>query len=75
MNIYGMSRLKLEEYFISIGEKKFKAVQIFEWIYDKKVTSFYEMSNLKKELLSYLDNELYYDFICQVLFFVILEKK
>ncbi len=31
--------------------------------------------NLKKELLFHVSNSNYYDFICQVLFFVILEKK
>jgi len=36
MNIYGITRKKLEEYFISNGEKKFKALQIFEWLYEKK---------------------------------------
>ena len=50
MNIYGIKRKDLEDYFLSIGEKKFKAVQIFEWIYQKKVNSFFEMSNIKKEL-------------------------
>ena len=63
MNIYGMSREKLENYFLSIGEKKFKAVQIYEWLYDKKVNSFYEMTNLKKELQEKLSNEFNFDMI------------
>ena len=29
MNIYGLSRNTLEEYFVKIGEKKFKATQLF----------------------------------------------
>ncbi len=50
MNIYGIKRKDLEDYFLSIGEKKFKAIQVFEWIYQKKVNSFEDMSNIKKEL-------------------------
>ena len=34
-SIFSITRSKLEEYFLSIGEKKFKATQVFEWIYRK----------------------------------------
>lgn len=47
----------LEEYFESIGEKKFKARQIFEWIYKKHIYDFYEMSNISKSLSEKLNNE------------------
>jgi len=50
MNIYDLTRLELEDYFLFIGEKKFKATQVFEWIYQKKVSSFSEMSNIKKDI-------------------------
>lgn len=50
MNLYGYTREMLEQYFLTIGEKKFKAVQIFEWLYQKRVTSFDEMTNIKKEI-------------------------
>ena len=46
----------LEEYFESIGEKKFKARQIFEWIYKKHIYDFYEMSNISKTLQEKLNN-------------------
>lgn len=49
-NIYGIKRIDLEEYFLSISEKKFKALQVFEWLYEKRVSSFDDMSNLKKEV-------------------------
>ena len=57
MNIYGIKRKDLEDYFLSIGEKKFKAIQIFEWIYQKRVSSFDEMSNIKKELQQRLNED------------------
>ena len=30
----------VEEYFLNIGEKKFKAKQIYDWLYIKRVKSF-----------------------------------
>ena len=54
MNIYGITREKLEDYFLSIGEKKFKALQIFEWFYQKRVESFEECTNIKKEVIEKL---------------------
>ena len=50
MNLYGYTREMLEEYFLHIGAKKFHAVQVFEWLYQKRVFSFPEMTNIKKEL-------------------------
>ena len=61
MNIYGIKRLDLEEYFLSIGEKKFKALQVFEWLYTHKVKSFGEMTNIKKELISILKENFYFE--------------
>ncbi len=49
-NIYGYTREKLEEYFLSIGEKKFKALQVFEWLYEKKNNEVDEWSNIRKEV-------------------------
>lgn len=50
-NIYGYTLEKLENYFETIGEKKFKATQVFEWLYKKRVSSFDEMNNVKKDTL------------------------
>ena len=57
MNIYGMTRKDLEDYFLAMGEKKFKALQVYEWLYTKKVKSFKEMTNLKKEVISKLEKD------------------
>ena len=56
-NIYGLSISDLEEYFLNIGEKKFKPIQVFEWLYQKRVTSFDEMTNIKKDVLDRLKND------------------
>ena len=51
MNIYGQTLEKLENYFECIGEKKFKATQVYDWLYKKKVSSFDEMTNIKKDVI------------------------
>ena len=56
-SIFSITRKKLEEYFFSINEKKFKATQVFEWIYRKDVRNFDEMSNLSKDTISKLKEE------------------
>ena len=55
-NIYNYSLSKLEELVVSLGYKKFNASQIFDWIYKKRIKSFTEMTNVKKELIDYLDD-------------------
>lgn len=57
MNLYGYTREMLEEYFLHIGAKKFHAVQVFEWLYQKRVFSFPEMTNIKKELRIQLEQD------------------
>ena len=56
-NIYDYTLEELEEYFLSINEKKFKATQIYEWLYKKRVESFDLMSNVKLELREKLNTE------------------
>ena len=47
-NIYGKTLNELKEYFISNNEKDFKANQVYEWLYKKRVKTFDEMTNIKK---------------------------
>lgn len=60
-SIFSITRNKLEEYFLSINEKKFKATQVFEWIYRKDIRSFDEMTNLKKETIDKLKEDFYFN--------------
>ena len=57
MNIYDYTIKQLEDYFLSKDEKPFKATQVFEWLYQKRVKSFDEMTNIKKEVISYLKED------------------
>ncbi len=56
-NIYGLTLNELEQEIIDLGEKKFKTLQIYDWLYKKRVSSFDEMTNLKKELIEKLKNK------------------
>lgn len=49
-NIYDYTQNQLIEEMALIGEKKFRATQVFEWLYRKHATSFSDMSNLSLEL-------------------------
>ena len=62
-NLFGLTRSDLEEYFLSIGEKKFKALQVYEWLYQKKVWDIDLFSNIKKEIREKLKNDFTLDFI------------
>ena len=44
----------LSEFFVSKGEKAFRAKQVYEWLWKKSATSFDEMTNLSKETRSLL---------------------
>ena len=59
--IYSIKREDLEEYFVSKGDKKFRATQVFEWLYRKKAKSFDEMTNLNKKTIEMLNSEFYFD--------------
>ena len=57
LNIYNCTRKYLEDYFESIGEKKFKAQQVFEWLYQKKESDFDKFSNIKKDVIAKLKTD------------------
>ena len=61
MSIYGLTREELEQYFLTINEKKFKALQIFEWLYQKKERNIANFSNIKKEIRERLQKDFSFD--------------
>ena len=50
INLMGLSRLQMEQFFLELGEKKFRAHQILKWIHHAGITQIEEMSNLGKAL-------------------------
>jgi 23S rRNA (adenine2503-C2)-methyltransferase len=49
-NIRNLTLQELEKYFSETGEKKFRARQVYEWLWQKHADSFDSMTNLSKEL-------------------------
>jgi 23S rRNA (adenine2503-C2)-methyltransferase len=49
-NIRHLTLPDLEKYFEQMGEKKFRAKQVYEWIWQKSAPSFEGMTNLSKDL-------------------------
>ena len=70
MNIYGLTKEKMEEYFLSIGSKKFHASQLFSWLYEKRILSFDEVTDIKKEVIE----KIKYDYSINRLKIVNVEK-
>ncbi len=56
MVITNYSREKLSKILINSGEKSFRAIQIFEWIYKKQITSFANMQNISSASIATLEN-------------------
>ena len=46
INLYGQEMEKLKKLMVEEGQKPFRAVQLYTWIYEKKATSFDEMSDI-----------------------------
>ncbi|MBR2828764.1 MAG: 23S rRNA (adenine(2503)-C(2))-methyltransferase RlmN [Bacilli bacterium] len=55
-NIYGLTLEDMENYFLEIGSKKFHALQLFLWLYEKRIHSYSDITNIKKELLEEIQN-------------------
>jgi 23S rRNA (adenine2503-C2)-methyltransferase len=49
-NLKGLTLTELENFAVSIDEKKFRGKQLFDWLYTKEASSFDEMTSLSKDL-------------------------
>lgn len=54
-SIYGLTKADLSAWFVANGEKKFRATQVWEWLYEKRVSTFAEMTNLSKKTIALLE--------------------
>ena len=57
-NIKDYTINELKEELKNLGEKPYRAEQIFKWLYQVNVTSFEEMTDLSLELREKLKNEM-----------------
>ena len=55
-SIYSIQLPALKEWLAKNGEKPFRAEQIFDWLYKKRISSFEEMSNVSKGLRDKLES-------------------
>ncbi len=60
-SIYSMTLSNLEDYFVSINEKKYKARQLYDWLYIKRIKNFDSISNIKKDVVERLKQDFYFD--------------
>lgn len=60
-NIYGITFEELEKYFLDKNDKKFKAVQVFDWVYKKRINSFDEMRNVSKDTIKDMQENFYFE--------------
>ena len=50
MDLKSMTLIEMQEYMESIGEKKFRAKQVYEWFHKHLALSLDEMNNIPKKL-------------------------
>ncbi len=60
-SIYGITIDELETFLKDNNEKKYRALQIMDWLYVKRVDSFSKMSNLSHELIKLLEESFFFD--------------
>jgi 23S rRNA (adenine2503-C2)-methyltransferase len=56
-NIFNYNRDEIGEYFVSIGEKNYKKEQLYDWLYKKRILSFDNITNMKKEVIEKLKTD------------------
>ena len=61
INFYSFTLADLEAYLKKYGKEKFRAQQIFKWVYEARITDIELMSNLSKDLRAELKNLISFD--------------
>lgn len=62
-NIFNLPFENLENYFESINEKKYRATQLYDYLYKKRTYNLDSMTNISKELRDKLSKEFDFSFI------------
>jgi 23S rRNA (adenine2503-C2)-methyltransferase len=55
ISIYGLTIEQLTTWLVEHGQKKFRAAQVWDWLYKKRVTEFSQMKNLNADCIQLLD--------------------
>lgn len=59
IDILSLGFEELQEKLLQIGEKKYRALQVFQWLHDKKVKSFRQMTNISAQTRALLEENFY----------------
>jgi len=62
-NIKGLSLQELEAFILSLQEKRYRAQQIFRWLYQYRVNSFKEMTDLSQQFRDLLEENAFIDLL------------
>lgn len=54
-SVYGFTQEQLTEWLLPHGHKKFRALQVWDWLYRKRVTTFAEMTDVNPGCLAILE--------------------
>lgn len=54
-SIYSLTMEQLTEWLIEKGQKRFRAEQVWDWLYKKRIGQFSEMRNVNKETIALLE--------------------
>ncbi|HSU78998.1 MAG TPA: 23S rRNA (adenine(2503)-C(2))-methyltransferase RlmN [Candidatus Angelobacter sp.] len=54
--IYGLTFDQLTDWLLEHGQKKFRAQQVWDWLYNKRITAFAEMNNINKDCIKLLED-------------------
>lgn len=57
INLYGLEITKLEQEMLSRNQKKFRATQLYSWIYGKNAQNFDDMSDISKSFIEELKRD------------------
>ncbi|WP_345240984.1 23S rRNA (adenine(2503)-C(2))-methyltransferase RlmN [Pontibacillus salipaludis] len=55
-SIYGLTFEQLTDWIMEHGEKKFRVKQVWDWLYQKRVTDFSQMKNVNESLINLLES-------------------
>ena len=55
-SIYDLTLEDMEKFFLDNNSKKFHALQLFSWLYEKRVNSYDEITNISHEMIDKIKN-------------------
>lgn len=57
VHLYDMTLQEMEDWFAQLGEPRYRALQVFQWLYVQRAETFADMTNLSKSLRQRLEEQ------------------